>query len=71
MSQAGNAANERIVACPQCGGDSLYGPANAYRPFCSARCKGIDLGAWADEGFRLAVNPGDALESDPPAAPLQ
>jgi endogenous inhibitor of DNA gyrase (YacG/DUF329 family) len=29
---------------------------NPYRPFCSERCKLIDLGAWADESHRI---PGD------------
>ncbi len=43
----------KIVVCPQCGGDSVYGPGNPYRPFCSERCKNIDFGAWASEGFRL------------------
>jgi endogenous inhibitor of DNA gyrase (YacG/DUF329 family) len=43
----------RIVPCPTCGGDSIYSPTNAYRPFCSARCKGIDLGAWASEDFKV------------------
>jgi endogenous inhibitor of DNA gyrase (YacG/DUF329 family) len=27
--------------------------ANRYRPFCSARCKGADLGAWATEKYRV------------------
>jgi len=44
---------ERIVRCPTCGGDSVYSERNPYRPFCSARCKGIDLGAWASEEFRM------------------
>ena len=44
---------ERIVRCPSCGGDSVYSERNPYRPFCSARCKGIDLGAWASEEFRM------------------
>jgi len=26
---------------------------NPYRPFCSARCKTIDLGAWASEDYRV------------------
>lgn len=47
------AAKPRIVRCPACGGDSIYAPTNAFRPFCSARCKGIDLGAWASESFRV------------------
>ena len=46
-------AKPRIVRCPQCGGESVYAPTNPYRPFCSARCKGIDLGAWANEEFRV------------------
>lgn len=37
-------ANPRTVPCPTCGGPSLYGPANPFRPFCSERCKQIDLG---------------------------
>lgn len=43
----------RTVRCPGCGGDSLYASANPFRPFCSARCKGLDLGAWANESFRV------------------
>jgi uncharacterized protein len=43
----------RVVQCPGCGADTRYEAANPYRPFCSARCKGIDLGAWANEDHRL------------------
>ncbi|MBK9443786.1 MAG: DNA gyrase inhibitor YacG [Comamonadaceae bacterium] len=43
----------RLVDCPGCGGPSLYAPSNVYRPFCSQRCKQIDLGAWASEQFTL------------------
>lgn len=43
----------RLVDCPGCGGPSLYAPSNVYRPFCSERCKQIDLGAWASEKFAL------------------
>ncbi len=57
----------RIVVCPTCGGDSIYSPANAYRPFCSERCKQVDLGAWASEDFRMPAEapPGDAQYGDP------
>ena len=57
----------RIVVCPVCKGDSVYAASNAYRPFCSARCKGIDLGAWADESFRMPADtpPDDAFYGDP------
>ena len=44
---------QKIVVCPQCGGDSVYAPGNVYRPFCSERCKNLDLGAWASESFRV------------------
>ena len=27
--------------------------ANPFRPFCSERCKNLDLGAWASESFRV------------------
>jgi endogenous inhibitor of DNA gyrase (YacG/DUF329 family) len=30
-------------------------PAARWRPFCSERCKIIDLGAWASEAYRVAV----------------
>jgi endogenous inhibitor of DNA gyrase (YacG/DUF329 family) len=57
---------ERPVRCPGCEGLSLYSPRNPYRPFCSARCKGIDLGAWAEESFRLPEDtPPDEPFGDP------
>ena len=31
-----------------------FAPANKWRPFCSERCKMIDLGAWASESYRVA-----------------
>ena len=58
---------EKIVVCPVCKGDSIYSPNNAYRPFCSQRCKNIDFGAWAAEDFRMPVDvaPDDAAYGDP------
>ena len=66
MSEA-NSFGERIVRCPACRGDSVYAASNPYRPFCSARCKGIDLGAWASEGFKLPADspPDDESFGDP------
>jgi endogenous inhibitor of DNA gyrase (YacG/DUF329 family) len=34
-------------------------------PFCSERCKLIDLGAWLDAGYRIPSKPDE--ESDHPA----
>lgn len=45
------------VKCPQCGRLALYTPENPSRPFCSERCKLIDLGEWASEGYRIPVKP--------------
>ena len=46
----------KIVTCPQCGGDCIFASSNVYRPFCSERCKNIDLGAWASESFRTKAD---------------
>lgn len=48
----------RIVRCPSCAGDSVYAASNPYRPFCCATCKGIDLGAWASEQYRVPAQSG-------------
>ncbi|MGQ4880026.1 DNA gyrase inhibitor YacG [Billgrantia sp. LNSP4103-1] len=45
------------VACPQCQKQVAWSEKNPYRPFCSERCKLIDLGAWADESHRIAGEP--------------
>ncbi|HEX2390315.1 MAG TPA: DNA gyrase inhibitor YacG, partial [Casimicrobiaceae bacterium] len=37
----------RSVKCPQCGTAVTWSPESKWRPFCSERCKTIDLGAWA------------------------
>ncbi|WP_153111129.1 DNA gyrase inhibitor YacG [Propionivibrio limicola] len=57
------------VRCPQCGGESEWSPANKYRPFCSERCKLIDLGAWASESYRVPVQEADGGLEDPSAPP--
>jgi endogenous inhibitor of DNA gyrase (YacG/DUF329 family) len=53
----------RKVRCPQCGQDAVWSPENPWRPFCSERCKLIDLGAWATEGYRIPAESNDP-ESD-------
>ena len=69
MSSTGPSADfaERTVRCPACEHATLYSPRNPYRPFCSARCKGLDFGAWASESFRLPEQtpPDDAIEGAP------
>jgi uncharacterized protein len=54
-----------IVRCPSCGGESLYAATNPFRPFCSARCKSNDLGAWASESYRVESETPPADLDDP------
>ena len=50
------------VACPTCGAEVAWLPENTWRPFCSQRCKLIDLGEWATERYRVPVAEQDALD---------
>ena len=43
-----------VVDCPTCGNKVEWAEVNKFRPFCSERCKQMDLGAWASEDFRVA-----------------
>lgn len=52
----------RIVACPHCGKGIEWKPDNRFRPFCSERCKMVDLGAWATERYRVPVVETDEFE---------
>ncbi|MCX7248171.1 MAG: DNA gyrase inhibitor YacG [Burkholderiales bacterium] len=61
----------KTVSCPSCGGDSIYASSNPFRPFCSARCKNVDLGAWASESFRMPISSNaedQPLEDLPPSS---
>ncbi len=42
------------VRCPTCGHDVKWTDKEKFRPFCSERCKMIDLGAWASNGYSIA-----------------
>ena len=53
------------VACPQCRKKVAWRDDNPFRPFCSERCRLIDLGAWADGSHRIAGEPAmDETEID-------
>jgi endogenous inhibitor of DNA gyrase (YacG/DUF329 family) len=51
----------RDVACPSCRRKTPW-QGNPYRPFCSERCKLVDLAAWADERYRI---PGEPVPTEP------
>jgi hypothetical protein len=48
-----------IYACPQCRKPVQWRSDNAWRPFCSERCKLIDLGDWAAERHSIPGEPSD------------
>jgi len=47
----------RIVKCPTCRQPVPWIQAQRYKPFCSERCKLIDLGEWAMEDKRIPGEP--------------
>ncbi len=47
----------RIVRCPECGKSTEYSARNSFRPFCSERCRLIDLGEWAEGNYKVPTEP--------------
>ena len=52
------------VKCPTCRQRTEWGN-NPFRPFCSERCKLIDLGAWAKGEYIIEGPDNDASEDWP------
>jgi uncharacterized protein len=60
-----------IAKCPTCGRPVQWSESSPFRPFCSDRCRLIDLGAWLSEergiaGDTLPPEAADAKNDDPP-----
>jgi uncharacterized protein len=53
-----------IVICPTCGQIVAWIPTNRFRPFCSERCKMIDLGNWASEDYNLPADEDQPLSEE-------
>ncbi len=54
------------VKCPTCGRPIEWSEVSPFRPFCSERCKLIDLGAWLSEQRAIAGDkPPPESEDDP------
>lgn len=51
------------VRCPTCR-TKIEWEGNPFRPFCSERCKLLDLGKWLAEEYRVPVA-DDESESEP------
>ncbi len=54
------------ITCPTCGKKDTWQTDNESRPFCSPRCKLIDLGEWADETRRIQDESDNAEQSHIP-----
>ncbi len=52
---------KKDIPCPTCGKKGTWTQDNTFRPFCSERCKLIDLGGWADEKHRV---PGESVDTN-------
>jgi endogenous inhibitor of DNA gyrase (YacG/DUF329 family) len=55
-------ATPHVVLCPTCRRECRWQD-NPFRPFCSERCKVVDIGAWATGGHRI---PGEPVENETP-----
>lgn len=59
----------KTARCPQCRQPSSLEVSNRFRPFCSERCKLLDLGEWFAEKHSIPVAESDAgIEDDVPRA---
>lgn len=47
------------VNCPECNKEVPWQNSQQWKPFCSERCKLIDLGEWATEGHKIV---GEAVD---------
>lgn len=59
-----NSASELVVQCPTCKKPVLWMAEQIYKPFCSQRCKLIDLGDWATEAHKIPGDPA-IVDVDP------
>ena len=54
-----------IVKCPTCDKDVVWSATSPFRPFCSERCKLIDLGDWAAERHAIPGDPPNEFDDLP------
>jgi uncharacterized protein len=50
--------------CPTCHKPAAARPENPNAPFCSARCKTIDLGKWVSEAYGVPVEDDNAAADE-------
>ena len=56
------------IKCPRCGKETTF-QGNPFRPFCSERCKLVDLDHWTSESYRVPARSSDEEEDGVPKPP--
>lgn len=59
------------VQCPTCQREVTWTDAFPFRPFCSERCKMVDLGAWFAEEHKVPGEPADLLSDEDGLGPRE
>jgi len=54
----------KTVRCPTCKREVEWNARSAFRPFCSERCRLIDLGAWFSEEHAIPGDPASPEETE-------
>ncbi len=49
------------IICPICKNTTTW-EENPWRPFCSERCKLIDLGKWVSEEYKIPIKSEEEIE---------
>jgi endogenous inhibitor of DNA gyrase (YacG/DUF329 family) len=62
--------NKMKTSCPICR-KAVEWEGNRFRPFCSERCKLIDLGNWATESYRVPSTPEEEEEEGQSGGPAE
>lgn len=52
------------IVCPNCKKKTTW-EENPFKPFCSERCKLIDLGKWASGEYKIEAKDSDSEEDIP------
>lgn len=55
----------KTVPCPECKNPVDLTEKTSYRPFCSERCRLIDLGAWASEDYQISGKSANEVMGEP------
>ncbi|HEV7165150.1 MAG TPA: DNA gyrase inhibitor YacG [Gammaproteobacteria bacterium] len=58
-------AEIETVPCPHCGKSVPWTPDSKWKPFCSDRCRLIDLGDWLMEHNALPAEDGSPSDQEP------